>query len=897
MQLHRLRVENWRTIREAVELEVSDGVNVIHGPNEIGKSTLMDAICRGFFDRHHTGGTEMEQRQPWDSGLGPNVTIEFSVGSERYRLFKRFLADAYCGLWAMREGQWERIVEGKEADARIAELAAGEMSGRGLTNPQHWGLGQVLWAEQGQATQLVVGDSQQARLREALELTLDSTQGEAIEREIERRYHDIYTQTGRYRGGAQEPEVARLKRELEDVEARATELWEQRRAIDQKAHDLSEAEGAYEQTHRELKQVREELTQKRQERARLQKQQHEYDKLRTTYEQAQQRWQQLNDHVNRIKDADKAIADAREAVTATKKATKQAQRGYETAQEQFDASQQRKHEADEALKGAQRREIAAQRRHKWLDREQRLKDLTRRLNAARKLERQIEAVATQREKLGAPSPQQLGQLRKLSQQISDTQAELRAASLTVHIEPERKLSIEMAADADKPTKRDIHAGEDLRAVNSLSLHVKGVGRFTIRAGQSDAEELQEKLDKLQKKWRDRTVDLGSDVLHKLEGLSSQRQELEHRQQHLQEQLEEADDPEMLGEEVATVERERKTMLAEDPSLEETDEAVAEAQDAAERAQREREKTAEAQKAAVKDFESKREALDAARAEVASKQREEAEKAAALKTSEDQARRLREEDGLDDEQRRAKLRKALDAQDQAEQRLASAEKPPVEDLTADIEQLEQQETRLDAELGKQDRRIGSLSAELEQAGGQGIYSQYAEAVERREDLKRRHERAQLDADAVQVLRELVQEQKQEVFDAMLKPIRQRVTTMMQRVVGPRYDRIDFDEQLRPNGVRPAGREAEAGFDDLSYGTREQLMLSVRLALAQLLSEEGEPQCVILDDPLVNADRGRQRAALRVLEEAAGNIQILVFTCHPLSYEGLTSASWFDLEPES
>ena len=64
-----------------------------------------------------------------------------------------------------------------------------------------------------------------------------------------------------------------------------------------------------------------------------------------------------------------------------------------------------------------------------------------------------------------------------------------------------------------------------------------------------------------------------------------------------------------------------------------------------------------------------------------------------------------------------------------------------------------------------------------------------------------------------------------------------------------------------------------------------MLLIRLALARLLGAEDDRQCVILDDPLVNTDRRRQRAALRTLQQVAQYTQISVFTCHPVAYEGV------------
>jgi len=67
--------------------------------------------------------------------------------------------------------------------------------------------------------------------------------------------------------------------------------------------------------------------------------------------------------------------------------------------------------------------------------------------------------------------------------------------------------------------------------------------------------------------------------------------------------------------------------------------------------------------------------------------------------------------------------------------------------------------------------------------------------------------------------------------------------------------------------------------LSRGTREQLLLAVRLAVAQELSRHGTSLPMILDDVIVNFDEDRARAAVDLLRELAGQgQQILYFTCH-------------------
>ena len=43
MKLVRLNLENWRGV-ESFEVQFADGVTLIEGPNEIGKSTIVEAL-------------------------------------------------------------------------------------------------------------------------------------------------------------------------------------------------------------------------------------------------------------------------------------------------------------------------------------------------------------------------------------------------------------------------------------------------------------------------------------------------------------------------------------------------------------------------------------------------------------------------------------------------------------------------------------------------------------------------------------------------------------------------------------------------------------------------------------------------------------------------------------
>jgi len=94
---------------------------------------------------------------------------------------------------------------------------------------------------------------------------------------------------------------------------------------------------------------------------------------------------------------------------------------------------------------------------------------------------------------------------------------------------------------------------------------------------------------------------------------------------------------------------------------------------------------------------------------------------------------------------------------------------------------------------------------------------------------------------------------------------------QRVMAP-LGEIDLQ-------VEEAGAGRRKGPEALSRGTKEQLYLSMRLALAAVYADELVALPLVADDILVNFDDRRAAATAALLGDyAAEGIQILAFTCH-------------------
>lgn len=124
-----------------------------------------------------------------------------------------------------------------------------------------------------------------------------------------------------------------------------------------------------------------------------------------------------------------------------------------------------------------------------------------------------------------------------------------------------------------------------------------------------------------------------------------------------------------------------------------------------------------------------------------------------------------------------------------------------------------------------------------------------------------------------------EQIRRVYENDRQPETLRLaSTYMTKLTSGRYIRIWTP--LHENTLFVEEKDADSkSLAHLSEGTREQVFLSVRLALIHLFARQGRVLPVILDDVLVNFDSKRSKATAELFKEfAAEGHQLLIFTCH-------------------
>ena len=105
------------------------------------------------------------------------------------------------------------------------------------------------------------------------------------------------------------------------------------------------------------------------------------------------------------------------------------------------------------------------------------------------------------------------------------------------------------------------------------------------------------------------------------------------------------------------------------------------------------------------------------------------------------------------------------------------------------------------------------------------------------------------------------------------ISERARDLFARLTDGRYDRLNLTRELSVD-TAAAGELTLHSAQWRSEGTVDQLYVALRLAVAEELTPEAP---LVLDDALVRFDDQRLKNALQVLEEAAENRQVILFTC--------------------
>ena len=260
MWIRALSVKHFAGIRSA-DLEFVNGLNVLHGPNELGKSTLVTAIRAALLLQDNSSASE--SFMDWHTDQPPQVSLTFEIESQRiWRVRKSFGrgAEGSSYLEFSRDGtDFTQESKGREVDGKLRDtLQWGLDRPGGKGKKKGFGesfLSTALLAEQGEVTAVLdrgldddPDESGKRRLVDALQALAQDPVFRQVLAATQQKVDEAYTGTGRKKSGRASPWVnlrtqrqAAEKRRAE-IGAQASDSADARRRVEERRDGLGEAQ-------------------------------------------------------------------------------------------------------------------------------------------------------------------------------------------------------------------------------------------------------------------------------------------------------------------------------------------------------------------------------------------------------------------------------------------------------------------------------------------------------------------------------------------------------------------------------------------------------------------------------------------------------------------------------
>lgn len=170
--------------------------------------------------------------------------------------------------------------------------------------------------------------------------------------------------------------------------------------------------------------------------------------------------------------------------------------------------------------------------------------------------------------------------------------------------------------------------------------------------------------------------------------------------------------------------------------------------------------------------------------------------------------------------------------------------------------------------------------LQQSGTDGLATRLDTAEVAADRSRTGYEMLRRRADAARRVRETLARHRTEAQNRYAAPLRNRIEALGRTVYGPTF-KVALDDELAVSERELDGIRLAVG--ELSTGAREQLAIITRLAISQLVGSGDDHVPAIFDDALGWSDKGRLREMGALLGRAGEQGQVIVLTCVPDRYD--------------
>ncbi len=876
MKLLRLALENWRGVA-AREITFDDGVTLIEGPNEIGKSTLVEALLTLIDELDSSAKKSVKAIQPVGRDVGSRVEAEFITGDYHLVYSKTFNRGRQTELRILAPRPEQ--LTGREAHERVGQI---------LQSTVDMGLWHALMAEQGrEITGVHLADC------DGLARALDEAAGGAVAEEedgdlftgVQAEYERYFTlKTGRSRFAELETRLASARERVEEARAALAAIETDRGAFERCAGEIQRLAGSLP----ELKAARERyqadwqvVSALRQE---LASREAELDSARQLLQAAADNQARREALVAELETCRAALEEKRASLAPLAARSAALQRDRRAAEDELGQLRSALRSARAALAQA-----AADQQHLAV-----LGALEKARQRAARLGEYGERAAAERRRLADLPVDEAGlaALREAERALQLAVGKRDAVTSVVAISAERDLALSLD---DEALELAPGTTEQRRVAAELRIDIPGVAsiHFTPSASAAELEaavtEQRERLDALLRRyavadlaaavaaaaqrseaqrnlqaWRDRTdellaADREADVEAEPARLQAQCDA------YLRERPEEPPPPSDAGQAAARAREAGEALRACEAGLEAQESRCTSLGEDASQADVEHRLASQEVEGLQRDLRRREEQLEGVRTT-------EADAAIAARVTELAAR----VDGLQ-----------LDVE-RLRDRLESASPEAAEAL---MENAVAALARAEGELQERQREHAVLEDRLTQAQADGRFESLEASARELEELESRWAATCQRAAAAERLWQTLTRHRDATRRAYVRPLKTGIEQLGRIVFGADFT-VELDDTWTLVSCTRNG--APLPFEALSVGAREQLGILTRLAAARIIARQGGVP-LIIDDALGFSDPARLEAMGAAIAVAGRDTQVILLTCTPGRFVHVGTAALVRLGP--
>lgn len=897
MRLFSVILRNYRLHRE-LKLNFDRTRTLIGGPNESGKSTLVEAVHRALFLKCK-GNTEYHRAMTSSLHTGhPEVELSFEVGNARYVLKKRFGATGTVTLLPSNLA----ALTGDAAEAELARLLGLEAGVTGRAIITQWA---HLWVWQGMAGEnpSTHATTQREGLLQRLQalggaVALQSELDSRVARHFAELRDRLFTQGNKPKAGSPlvqaEQNVETATQELAQAELRLAQLetaakeFELAVREEQAAHlslvELNKNHDATEERAKQLVLLR----------------QQESEQTHTAKETTEQ--------LKRLSSVDEKILTIRIELASLEKSLAPQKLAVAEAESLRDAAKMaatsselaHRSSAEHARLARLNHDLAAAHavRHERSERLERLRDKVAKVGQKRLEAEQLDQRLARLPKLTT------ARLRKLQERESEhlrARATLQAMATGIEIVA---ASGEVTAGA-----QSVLVGQ--RCILTEDTELRHGSDFCVRIQPGGGTRLADARQAEQQALEDLKKDLDSleiaSVSVALE-VHAEREELSARVKAARSELD-GMSAEKVEEELLQAQRElaasaaslaRLAELAPDlPAPDSLPAALA-----LSKARADLRSDAEAKEMESRSLRDQALKVLEATEDTWRRRRTETEQLAARVTGTKAQLDLLLQTHGDDGARATALAEARVVQAAAELRrnatAAAVAALQPELLEADVVRVRRALERTTNDRNEARTRAAIAQAALRSDGNEDPRAAVAAARARCQSATEHAQNIRRKAEAVALLDDLFREEQRSLGAKFTQPLADKISGYLQCLFGSgARAQVSYEDEGFTGLQLTRGDLGGATFtfDSLSGGAREQTAAAVRLAMAELLAgDHGGCLPVVFDDAFAYSDPERVNQLQRMLDLAASRgLQVIVLTCNPADYAAL-GAHTISIKPE-